>query len=70
MLKQIKNVLRKSSPVSRTFSMREPRVKSDDMDSDDSLPKTWAKRVSKKTYATLFSVDFSVISSFFRLVDV
>ena len=54
MLKQIKNVLRKSSPVSRTFSMREPRVKSDDMDSDDSLPKTWAKRVSKKTYATLF----------------
>lgn len=43
--------------------MREPRVtKSDDVDSDDSLPKTWAKRVSKKTYAMLFSVNFTFIS--------
>lgn len=50
MFNQIKKALRKGSPVSRTMSMREPRAnKSDDVDSDDSLPKTWAKRVSKKT---------------------
>lgn len=63
MLNQIKNALRKTNPVSRTLSMREPRsTKSDDMDSDDSLPKTWAKRVSNKTYAVLFSVNFTFIS--------
>jgi len=68
---RLKNPLRKSNPVSRTLSMREPRVtKSDDMDSDDSLPKTWAKRVSNKTYAMLFSVNFTFISrTFFRRVD-
>ena len=71
MLKQIRSALRKGSPVSRTFSMREPRVKSDEIDSDDSLPKTWAKRVRKKTYATLTSVNFTVTSlPFFRLVVV
>lgn len=63
MLKQIKTALRKGSPVSRTFSMREPRaVKSDEIDSDDSLPKAFAKRVRKKTYATLTSVNFTVTS--------
>lgn len=45
---QIKSKLRKGNPVSRTFSMREPRVKSDDVDSDDSLPKTWAKRAKER----------------------
>lgn len=70
MLKQIRTALRKGSPVSRTFSMREPRVtKSDEVDSDDSLPKAFAKRVRKKTYATLTSVNFTVTSlPFFRLV--
>lgn len=68
MFDQIKSKLRKGNPVSRTFSMREPRVKSDDVDSDDSLPKTWAKRVSNRTYAVLFSVDFTLISLPFSVV--
>lgn len=67
---RLKNPLRKNNSVSRTFSMREPRVKPDDVDSDDSLPKTYAKRVSNKTYAMLFSVNFIFISRpFFPRVD-
>lgn len=47
MFTSFKKALRsKGSPVSRTMSMREPRAKpQDDVDSDDSLPKSWAKKV-------------------------
>ena len=43
----------KGSPVSRTMSMREPRARAEDVDSDDSLPKSWAKKVRNKK-RTLF----------------
>lgn len=53
MFKSFRKAWRKGSPVSRTMSMREPCAKPDDVDSDDSLPKSWAKKVSNKT-VTLF----------------
>lgn len=37
-------VLRTKSQVSRTMSMREPRPKPDDVDSDDNAPKSWHKK--------------------------
>lgn len=44
----IRKAWRGRSPVSRTMSMREPHTKSDDLDSDDSLPKSWAKRAKER----------------------
>ena len=32
--------------MNRTMSMRETHTTADDPDSDDSLPKSWAKKVS------------------------
>ncbi|XP_078373554.1 uncharacterized protein LOC144657122 isoform X2 [Oculina patagonica] len=48
MFTSIRKVWRKGSPVSRTMSMREPRARPDDVDSDDSLPKSWAKKANQR----------------------
>ena len=43
--------------MNRTMSMRETHTTADDADSDDSLPKSWAKKVSgqKLTLQSVFS---------------
>ena len=46
MFPSIRNVLRGRSPVNRSVSMREAHSAADDADSDDSFPKTWAKKVT------------------------
>lgn len=43
-----RKVWRGRSPVSRTQSMRESHSTTDDVDSDDSLPKTWARKAKER----------------------
>lgn len=48
MFPSIRNVLRGRSPVNRSVSMREAHSAADDADSDDSFPKTWAKKAKER----------------------
>lgn len=48
LLTTLKKALRTKSQVTRTMSMREPRPKPEDVDSDDSAPKSWAKKAKER----------------------
>ncbi|CAH3027853.1 unnamed protein product [Porites evermanni] len=48
LFKSIRTAWRGRSPMSRTMSMRETPTTADDPDSDDSLPKSWAKKAKER----------------------